>query len=52
MNDQELTFFEQLLFDNFGIMIPEAAIWIAVGVIVLAIVGFVAWGFFKELKKK
>ena len=36
----------------FGIDIPAEVIWITVGVIVVAVVGFIAWGFFKELKKK
>ena len=35
-----------------GIQIDDTIVWIALGVIVLAIVGFIAWGFFKELKKK
>lgn len=37
----------------FGIIdIPVVIIWVAIGVVALIIVGFVAWGFLKEIRKK
>jgi len=41
-----------ILEDLFGIAIPDIALWIAIGVIAVAVIGFVAWGFIKEMKKK
>ena len=35
----------------FGIEIPMAVVWIVVIVVVVAIVGFIAKGFFDEMKK-
>jgi hypothetical protein len=35
----------------FGISIPAEAVWIAAGVIVLAIIVFIVKGFLDELKK-
>jgi ABC-type lipoprotein release transport system permease subunit len=35
-----------------GFPIPDIAIWIAIGVVVLVIIIFIAKGFFDELKKK
>ena len=32
--------------------IPAIAPWIVVGVIVVIIIAFIAWGFFKEINKK
>ena len=44
---------EQTLLESlFGIAIPDYALWIAVGVIVVVVIALVAWGFVKELKKK
>jgi len=45
---EEPTILEGLI----GVPIPDIAIWIALGVIVVIIIAFIAWGFFKELKKK
>ncbi len=44
----ELSIIEGLI----GVPIPDYALWIALGVIVLAAVALIAWGFFKEVKKK
>ncbi len=35
-----------------GIDIPDYVLFIVIGVIVLVAIGFVAWGFVKEMKKK
>jgi len=45
---EEQTIIEGLI----GVPIPDIAIWIALGVIILVVIAFIAWGFFKELKKK
>jgi hypothetical protein len=34
-----------------GIAIPDFALWIVVGVVVIAIIAMIAVGFFKEIKK-
>jgi hypothetical protein len=47
METQEPTLIEGLI----GIPIPDFALWIAIGVIVLAIIIMIAVGFFKEIKK-
>jgi len=44
----EPTIIENLI----GVPIPDYVLWIAIGVIVVIIFALVAWGFFKELKKK
>ncbi|MDR2035740.1 MAG: hypothetical protein LBP91_03595 [Coriobacteriales bacterium] len=48
MEDNSTTIIENLI----GAPIPDIAIWIAGGVIVVAIIAFIAVGFIKELKKK
>lgn len=45
---EEPTLIEGLI----GIPIPDYVLWIAVGIIVLIALGFVAKGFFSEIKKK
>lgn len=35
----------------FGITVPMVAVWIVVIIVVVAIVGFIAKGFFDEMKK-
>lgn len=35
-----------------GVPIPDAVLWVALGVIVVVAIALVAWGFFKEVKKK
>ena len=44
----EPTFLEGLI----GIAIPDYVLWIVIGVIAVAIIGLVAWGFIKEINKK
>ena len=44
----ETTIIESLI----GVNVPDFVLWIVIGVIILIAVIFVAWGFFKELKKK
>jgi len=45
---EEPTLLEGLI----GVPIPDIALWIAIGVIIVIVIAFVAWGFIKELKKK
>ena len=35
-----------------GFPIPDSVLWIAIGVIVVAVIAFIAYGFVKELRKK
>lgn len=46
--NNDLSILEQL----FGFPIPDIALWIGVGVVVLVVLGFILKGFFDELKKK
>ena len=36
----------------FGLAVPWVAIWIALGIVVLGVIGFIAKGFIDEMKKK
>ncbi|NLG10022.1 MAG: hypothetical protein GX562_00605 [Coriobacteriaceae bacterium] len=47
MND-DLSILEKL----FGFPIPDFALWIGIGVIVLVVLAFILKGFFDEMKKK
>lgn len=46
--EEEMSIIESLI----GIPIDDMYLWIAIGVIVLAAVLMVVWGFVKEVKKK
>ena len=35
-----------------GFPVPDSVLWIAIGVIVVVIIAFIAYGFIKELRKK
>ena len=45
---EEPTLIESLI----GVPLPDWALWVAIGVIVVFAVALVAWGFFKEINKK